>query len=224
MGRVISESEYLRTCNDPEWEFEDGRRIRRHVGTHAHSALQGALAGYLHERRKDWGLEVLMSLTFRLRPRRYVIADVCAFRHPAPEEQIPTSPPVLWIEIVSPQDRRSAVDRRLKEILAFGAPYVWLIDPVSLESELHTPHSRKALTDGILRIPGTPIEVPLLQVFVDWQRITGRRGSSRPSSSAWPSKEAIRKREFAKIRETYREQPDTETAPDTWPNCEDFKE
>src|SRR5262245_24858471 len=167
MRRHISESEYLRTCNVPEWEFEDGRRIRRNVGTHAHSALQGALAGYLHERRKDWGLEVLISLTFRLRPARYVIADVCAFRDPAPEEQIPNSPPLLWIEILSPRDRRSAVARRLNEILMFGAPYVWLIDPVSLASELHTRHGRQALTDRILRIPGTPIEVPLYQVSED---------------------------------------------------------
>ena len=167
MRRVISENEYLRTCNDPEWEFEDGRRIRRHVGTRAHSALQGALAAYLWQRQKAWGLQILMSLTFRLRPARYVIADVCAFRDSATKEQIPTSPPLLWIEILSPKDRGNAVNRRLKEILAFDAPYVWVIDPETLDSELHTAEGSTELTDGILRIPSTPIEVPLQQLFED---------------------------------------------------------
>jgi predicted transcriptional regulator len=36
-------------------------------------------------------------------------------------------------------------------------------------------------------------------------------------------KEAIRRREFAQIREAYRKQPDSATAPDSWSNCEEFE-
>lgn len=37
--------------------------------------------------------------------------------------------PALWVEIISPDDRWSRVDRKLNEILRFGVPTVWVIDP-----------------------------------------------------------------------------------------------
>ena len=49
----------------------------------------------------------------------------------------------------------------MREVLEFGVPYVWAIDPESLESDLHTPSGSRKLEDGILRIEGTTIEVPL---------------------------------------------------------------
>ena len=36
-------------------------------------------------------------------------------------------------------------------------------------------------------------------------------------------KEAIRKREYARIRDAYRKQPDSATEADDWSNCEDFE-
>jgi hypothetical protein len=49
----------------------------------------------------------------------------------------------------------------VREVLDFGAPFVWVIDPETLESTLHTTQNMAVLSDGVLRIPGTPIEVPL---------------------------------------------------------------
>jgi hypothetical protein len=43
----------------------------------------------------------------------------------------------------------------------FGVPYVWVIDPETLESELHDRRGRTKLADGVLQIPGTTIEVAL---------------------------------------------------------------
>jgi Uma2 family endonuclease len=82
-------------------------------------------------------------------------------------DQVFQSPPLIWIEILSPEDRPLRVSRKVKNILEFGAPYVWVIDPETLESELHSAGGSVPLDDGILRIPGTPIEVPLHQVFED---------------------------------------------------------
>ena len=36
-------------------------------------------------------------------------------------------------------------------------------------------------------------------------------------------REAIRKQEYARMREAYLKMPDTETAADDWVNCEEFK-
>jgi len=60
----------------------------------------------------------------------------------------------------------------MREALDFGTPYVWVIDPESLESELHTAEGHWALghwalDDGVLRIPGSGIEVPLNKLYGD---------------------------------------------------------
>jgi Uma2 family endonuclease len=86
---------------------------------------------------------------------------VAIFSDPKPEERIPTTPPLIWIEILSPADRPLLIHRKVRELLAFGVPYIWLIDAETLESELHTQQGSALLADGILRIPNTPIEVPL---------------------------------------------------------------
>jgi len=42
-----------------------------------------------------------------------------------------------------------------------------VIDPETLESDLYTAEKHTPLEDGILRIPGTQIEVPLHGIFED---------------------------------------------------------
>jgi Uma2 family endonuclease len=49
-----------------------------------------------------------------------------------------TVPPLLWIEILSPEDQPERLAQKVREVLAFGVPYVSVIDPVTLESDLDT--------------------------------------------------------------------------------------
>jgi len=126
-----------------------------------------ALAAYFFRRRREWNLHVFPEQRVRLRARRYLIPDVCVYLGPEPVDQVFQTPPLLWIEILSPEDRAIRVNRKVKEVLEFGATYVWVIDPETLESELHSRQGGSELTDGVLRIPGTPIEVPLHAVFED---------------------------------------------------------
>jgi hypothetical protein len=59
------------------------------------------------------------------------------------------------------------VNSKVRELLDFGVPYIWIIDPQTLESEVHTPQGSTTLTDGIFRIPGTPIAPPLQAIEED---------------------------------------------------------
>ena len=54
---------------------------------------------------------------------------------------------------------------RIQDYLNFGVKYVWVIDPETLESELHTREASVSLTDFTLRIPGTEIVVSLTEVW-----------------------------------------------------------
>ena len=166
-GALISEEEYLHTSYEPACEFEDGVLIARGMGTLKHAKLQTALAAYFFRRRNAWKLEAYTELHFRIRAGKYMIPDVAVILDPQPEGRIATSPPLIWIEILSPDDRPLRVNRKVKQVLEYGAPYVWVIDPETMESELHTADGVRNLEDGILRVPGTPIEVSLSQVYED---------------------------------------------------------
>jgi len=158
---LVSEEEYLRTSYQPDCEFEDGVLIERNVGTEKHSWLQMALGSYLFRRRKPWNINVYTAQRNKLRPGKYKIADICVVLGPRPNEPVFSKPPFLAIEILSPEDRPIRVNKTIRDWLDFGVPYVWVIDPETLESELHTRQGSTQIEDGVLRIPEAGIEVPL---------------------------------------------------------------
>jgi Uma2 family endonuclease len=166
-GTLISEEEYLRTVYEPDCEYEDGVVIERNMGEYEHSRLQARLTAYFVRREKIWNIEVFTEWRHRIRQGKYMIPDVCVVSCPHSPEKISTRPPLLWIEILSPEDRPIRVNKKIRELLGWGVPNIWVIDPETLESELHTPAGIRNLEDGVLRIDGTPIEVPLRQLDED---------------------------------------------------------
>lgn len=161
---LVSEQEYLGAQYEPDCEFEDGVLIERHVGTEKHSWLQAALAAYFFRRRKAWNLNVYIEQRTRVRPGKYKLPDICVVLGARPSTAILEVPPLLAIEILSPEDKPLRVDRTIAEWLEFGVGYVWVIDPETLESALHTSHGRLPVIDATLRIPEFAIEVPLRQI------------------------------------------------------------
>jgi Uma2 family endonuclease len=160
-GTLVSEEEYLRTTYEPDCEFEDGVLIERNVGTEKHSWLQTALAAFFFRRRKLWNITVYTEQRNKLRKGKYKIPDICVIRGPRPTTPVFEEPPFLAIEILSPEDRPIRVSDTIDAWLKFGVPHVWVIDPETLESALHTRKGRTKLEDWVLRIPEAGIEVPL---------------------------------------------------------------
>lgn len=54
---------------------------------------------------------------------------------------------------------------KAKELVENGAPYVWIIDPNTLWSQLCTPNGVESVREYTLRIPNTPIVSPLAAVM-----------------------------------------------------------
>lgn len=158
---LVTEEEYLHSSYEPDCEYEDGVLIERNVGERDHSSLQAALTAYLFRRRKLWDIRVFTEQRCRIRPGKYMIPDICVLRQPVPDEKIFTAPPLIWIEILSPEDRPIRVNQKIRQLQEFGVPNIWVIDPETMESEVHTPEDTRKVEDGILRVPGTLIEVPL---------------------------------------------------------------
>ena len=158
---LISEAEYLRTSYEPDCEYADGVLIERNVGEQDHSWLQAALAAYFFRRRKAWKIEVFTEQRHIIRQGKYMVPDVCVIQAPRPAEKVFDRPPLVWIEILSPEDRPIRVNAKIRDLRDFGAYNIWIIDPETLEAEIHNDTGSSKVGDGVLRVPGTPIEVPL---------------------------------------------------------------
>jgi Uma2 family endonuclease len=160
-GTIVPLEEYLHTEYEPDCEYVDGELVDRNTGEVPHSYLQGLIATYFLNRRKAWRITPLLSVRVRLRKHHYRIPDVCVLPRPLPDEDSLTSPPLVWIEVLSPDDRPLRVQKKVRDVLDFGCPWVWLIDADTHESRIYTPHSDYEPDEGIFRIPDTEIVVPL---------------------------------------------------------------
>jgi Uma2 family endonuclease len=166
-GTLISLEEYLRTSYSPDMEYRDGVLVERNVGDERHSFLQAMLALYVGNRRKRWGIRIYTELRTKVQERWYPIPDFCIYPAAGFDGQIPTVPPLLWVEILSPQDRIATVRRKAQDLVAQGVPRVWIVDPKSLESEVWTAAGMEPVNDRTLRIPDSPIVIPLDEVVED---------------------------------------------------------
>jgi Uma2 family endonuclease len=166
VGAMIPVEEYLRTTYSPDREYRDGALVERSVGDREHSLLQVALGAYFHNRRRQWKVEAFSELRIRVRQDWYPIPDLCVYQQPAPTERFPSVPPLLWIEILSQDDVMLDVWNRAREVVGFGVPYVWIIDPATLASEVFTSRGGPSeVPDKTLRIPDSSIVVPLADVI-----------------------------------------------------------
>ena len=67
-----------------------------------------------------------------MKPRTglYLIPDIAVFHGPEPPE-VPDYPPLVAIEILSPDDRLDAVTEKLEEYRAWGVAHTWAVDPIA---------------------------------------------------------------------------------------------
>jgi Uma2 family endonuclease len=157
----ISVDEYLATTYHPDCDYVDGELVERNVGETDHSYLQGAIFAYLWARRNSWGVTPLPELRVQVKTTRFRIPDITVVTGPKPNTRILLEPPLLCIEIVSPADRMDRAQEIIDEYLAFGVPCVWVVNPRTLRGYIYTSEGMREAKDGILRVAGTPIEVPL---------------------------------------------------------------
>lgn len=166
----VTVAEYLRTVYEPDCDYVDGRVEERNVGEYDHGLVQTVLAYLFMSNRNEWGVQVVTDVRAQVKGTRFRVPDVSVLRAGAPKEQILTHPPLIAIEILSPEDRLSRFQARINDYLAFGVEHIWIVDPESRTAYtadaggLHVVQSRE------LTVPGTPIRVVLSEMFAELDR------------------------------------------------------
>jgi Uma2 family endonuclease len=160
----LSLSEYMKTSYRPDREFVGGELVERNVGKWEHARLQALLAAWLQSQEKTWSVKVATGQRVEDAALRVRIPDVMLVPR-GPQPEVIVEPPVLVVEILSPDDTYTETQSRSADYLNMGVPCVWIIDPTSRTG-------RQCVGDvwtaaDVLAVPGTEIRVNLLQLFAD---------------------------------------------------------
>lgn len=159
---ALSVEQYLHTSfPDLDKEFRDGEVVERSLPTFLHGKTQGLIAAFFAALRRTLSLYVCTETRMKLRPGLYLIPDVAVF-HPDEPGDVPDFPPLIAIEILSPDDRLSAVREKLEEYRAWGVAHVWLVDPYS--KRMYTCNGGLAEVQA-LAIPELGVELKASDVF-----------------------------------------------------------
>ena len=160
----ISVDEYLKTVYRPDCDYVGGVVEERNLGEIDHGLTQARFAQFFLNLYKKFGLVAMTEVRMQIQPNRFRIPDVVVTRG-KPQGRVLTKPPLLCIEILSPEDTISRVNARITDYLEFGVPTVWLIDPTEHRIWIYRPTGMEEATGGSVKLDGTDIEVPFAEIF-----------------------------------------------------------
>jgi Uma2 family endonuclease len=161
----VSVEEYLRTSYAPDCEYVDGEVLDRKVGEKGHSKVQKRLLVYIAQHEDRWGVFALQEWRLKLGEGYYCVPDLSIVAGPEPEEAVLSTPPLACIEIFSPEDRMSRMQKKIADYLAFGVRYVWVLDPKTKQAFSYTSDGMRLIEDGVLRTGNPSMEIPLGEIF-----------------------------------------------------------
>ena len=143
---ALTVEEYLQTSfPDLDREYWGGELVERSVPDDPPSKTQVLVLQFFGARRKELLLFPRAELRLILGPSLVLIPDVCVFHPAAPVDRFPKTPPLIVVEILSPDDRQSEVREKLEKYRTWGVPHVWLLDPNSRRTYQCAP--------GLLEVP-----------------------------------------------------------------------
>jgi Uma2 family endonuclease len=129
LAAPVTLREYTRMAfdgHDPE--FVNGELVERGMPTKSHATITYLLCILFLELVKQGRLRVYPELRLLLSEQVARIPDFCAFVT-EPEGELPATPPLLTVEVVSPDDRFTELLKKAQEYAEFGVQHIWVIDP-----------------------------------------------------------------------------------------------
>ena len=154
--------EYLGISYRPDREYVDGEIRERNVGKYEHARVQALLARWFGNHEQEWGVQVVTEQRVQVSPTRVRIPDVTLLTLGAQPDVI-SDPPLLVIEILSPDDSYSDTQERAQDYRAMGVETVWIIDPTTRTGRMCS--GAEWVESSRLEVKGTPLYVNLPDIF-----------------------------------------------------------
>jgi len=158
----ISIHEYLGSSYRPDREYVDGEIRERNVGKYEHARVQALLARWFGNHEQEWGVQVVTEQRLQVSQTRVRIPDVTLLT-PGAQPDVIVDPPLLIVEIPSPDDSYSDTQERAQDYRAMGVETVWIIDPKTRSGRMCS--GADWVESSRLEVKGTPLYVNLPDVF-----------------------------------------------------------
>jgi Uma2 family endonuclease len=163
---LMSVEEYLHTVFEgADCEYLDGEVVERNMGELPHGRIQARLLVRLSALAAELGLEIVPEIRIQVSPHRYRVADIAVWRAGNIGERIPTVPPFLVIEILSPEDRMVRMLPKIQEYLSIGAEWIWAVDPDERMALVYSQAAPTGTLSDVLRTGNPDLEIPLSDVL-----------------------------------------------------------
>ena len=161
---IVTPEEYLRMSFDgPDRELVHGEVVERNVGDKQHAKVQGRLVLLFGLLAKTQPLFCYPELRLKLAATRYRVPDLAVFGPDDPEEDVPSTPPLVVVEIVSPDDRHSDIVGKLEDYRIWGVPHVWLVDPRLKKLYVWTQAGLESVSN--LAVPRFEVSITAAELF-----------------------------------------------------------
>ena len=159
---LIPLDQYLSTSYRPDREYIDGEVVERKMGKWEHARIQALLAMWFGRHEREWQVQTATEWRTQVSNTRVRIPDVVLVRQ-EPQPDVLADPPVLVVEVLSPDDSYSETQKRADDYLRMGVKTIWIIDPATRTGRVCSgPNWVEA---NRLEVAGTPIYVDLGNLF-----------------------------------------------------------
>jgi Uma2 family endonuclease len=155
-------NEYLDISYRPDREYVDGEILERNVGKWEHARLQWLLALWFGSHEKQWGITGSTEQRVQVSESRVRVPDLVVLTAGA-QPDVLIEPPLLVIEILSPDDTYSDTQERARDYRTMGVEMVWIIDPKTRTGRMCS--GAEWVEAERLEVKGTPLYVNLPEIF-----------------------------------------------------------
>jgi Uma2 family endonuclease len=154
---------YEKSIFHPDVEYVDGELKERNVGKYEHSRIQAMVARWFGNHESAWSTQCVTEQRMRVSETKIGIPDI-ALLPPGRQPDVVSEPPVLVVEILSPDDRYSDTMSKIRDYLHWGVNTVWIIDSDSSEGQMWTSSDNCAFSQELI-VSGTQIHLKLADFF-----------------------------------------------------------
>src|ERR1700676_2119246 len=169
--KPVSIEEYLSMEFEHDCDYVDGVIEERDLGEFEHAYVQGILVTLFNNHRPDWRVFALPEQRIQTQKTRFRVADIAILREGSKREGILTHPPLLVIEVQSPDQPMRRTTIKAAEYRAFGIQNVWVIDPYARVAYRGTDAGLELVRTGELSIPGTSVRIVPEELFADLDKM-----------------------------------------------------
>ncbi len=161
----IAIEEYLKTTYRPDREYIDGEVRERNLGEEPHSLLQSRLVLYFSALESQVQLIPYVDCRVQVSATRFRVPDLSVVRGKRPQTKVLVTPPLIVVEIQSPEDSWYDMADRIADYVRFEIPNIWVIDPVRRLASWIEQGSKVEAPDLVLETTDKTIRLPMRKVF-----------------------------------------------------------